>query len=73
MVLAERNVPSGTVALIFALVPLWMALWDRFAGHRRLPGRVAIGILLGFLGAALLYLAVTIPLARLLDRWEDGR
>jgi drug/metabolite transporter (DMT)-like permease len=54
VVLAERNVPSGTVALIFALVPLWIALWDRFVGLRRLPGRVAIGILLGFVGAALL-------------------
>ena len=54
VVLAERNVPSGTVALIFALVPLWIAIWDRFVGHRRLPGRVAIGILLGFVGAALL-------------------
>jgi drug/metabolite transporter (DMT)-like permease len=54
VVLAERTVPSGTVALIFALVPLWIALWDRFAGHRQLPGRVAIGILLGFTGAALL-------------------
>jgi drug/metabolite transporter (DMT)-like permease len=54
VVLAERNVPSGTVALIFALVPLWIALWDRLVGHRRLPGRVAIGILLGFTGAALL-------------------
>jgi drug/metabolite transporter (DMT)-like permease len=54
VVLAERNVPSGTVALIFALVPLWIALWDRFVGRCRLPGRVAIGILLGFMGAALL-------------------
>jgi drug/metabolite transporter (DMT)-like permease len=54
VVLAERTVPSGTVALIFALVPLWIALWDRLIGHRRLPGRVAIGILLGFTGAALL-------------------
>ena len=54
VVLAERTVPSGTVALIFALVPLWIALWDRFGGHRRLPGRVAVGILLGFVGAALL-------------------
>jgi drug/metabolite transporter (DMT)-like permease len=54
VVLAERNVPSGTVALIFALVPLWLALWDRFAGHHRLPVRVAVGILLGFTGAALL-------------------
>ncbi len=54
VVLAERTVPSGTVALIFALVPLWIALWDRLVGRRRLPGRVAIGILLGFTGAALL-------------------
>lgn len=54
VVLAERTVPSGTVALIFALVPLWIVLWDRLVGHRRLPGRVAIGILLGFTGAALL-------------------
>ena len=54
VVLAERTVPSGTVALIFALVPLWIALWDRFVGRRRLPGRVAIGILLGFTGAILL-------------------
>ncbi len=54
VVLAERTVPSGTVALIFALVPLWIALWDRLVGHRRLPGRVAIGILLGFTGAAML-------------------
>ena len=54
VVLAERTVPSGTVALIFALVPLLIALWDRFVGRRRLPGRVVIGILLGFTGAALL-------------------
>ena len=54
VVLAERTVPSGTVALIFALVPLWIALWDRFVGHRQLPGRVVVGLLLGFAGAALL-------------------
>jgi drug/metabolite transporter (DMT)-like permease len=54
VVLAERTVPSGTVALIFALVPLWLALWDRLVGRRRLPGRVAVGLLLGFTGAALL-------------------
>jgi drug/metabolite transporter (DMT)-like permease len=54
VVLAERTVPSGTVALIFALVPLWIALWDRFAGRHRPPSRVAVGILLGFVGAAVL-------------------
>ena len=52
--LAERTIPSGTVALIFALVPLWIALWDRFVGHHRLPARVAVGLVLGFAGAALL-------------------
>jgi drug/metabolite transporter (DMT)-like permease len=54
VVLAERTVPSGTVALIFALVPLWIALWDRLVGRRQLPGRVAVGLILGFTGAALL-------------------
>jgi drug/metabolite transporter (DMT)-like permease len=54
VVLAERTVPSGTVALIFALVPLWIALWDRFVGHQHLPIRVAVGLVLGFTGAALL-------------------
>jgi drug/metabolite transporter (DMT)-like permease len=54
VVLAERTVPSGTVALIFALVPLWIALWDRSVGHRRLPLRVAVGLVLGFAGAVLL-------------------
>ena len=54
VVLAERTIPSGTVALIFALVPLWIALYDRIVGRRRLPLRVAIGLVLGFVGAALL-------------------
>ena len=54
VVLAERTVPSGTVALIFALVPLWLALWDRFVGGQPLRARVAVGLLLGFAGAALL-------------------
>jgi drug/metabolite transporter (DMT)-like permease len=54
VVLAELTVPSGTVALIFALVPLWLALWDRFAVGRRLPLRVVLGLVLGFAGAALL-------------------
>jgi drug/metabolite transporter (DMT)-like permease len=54
VVLAERTVPSGTVALIFAVVPLWIALWDRFAARRPLELRVAVGLLFGFAGAALL-------------------
>jgi drug/metabolite transporter (DMT)-like permease len=69
VVLAERTVPSGTVALIFALVPLWIALWDRFVGRQPLRARVAVGLFLGFAGAALLVDAARvggIPLSGLL-------
>jgi drug/metabolite transporter (DMT)-like permease len=54
VVLAELTVPSGTVALILALIPLWLALGDRFARHRHLPRRVVAGLALGFAGATVL-------------------
>jgi drug/metabolite transporter (DMT)-like permease len=54
VVWAERTTPSGLVALIIALVPLWMALIDAVVLGRRPRPRVAIGLLLGFAGAALL-------------------
>jgi drug/metabolite transporter (DMT)-like permease len=53
VVWAERTVPSSIVALIIALIPLWMALIDAVLGRR--PGRrVAFGLLIGFAGAAML-------------------
>ena len=54
VVWAERTVPSGVVALIIALVPLWMALFDRIALHRPLGVRTVVGLALGFGGTALL-------------------
>lgn len=52
--LAEREVDTGIVALIIALVPIWMALIDAvLLGHRPRPLVVA-GLLGGFAGAALL-------------------
>ncbi len=51
---AERTTPSGLVALIIALVPLWMALLDAVLLGRRPRAPVAAGLLLGFGGAALL-------------------
>lgn len=54
VVWAERTVPSGVVALIIALVPLWMALFDRAALRQRLGSRTVIGLVLGFGGTALL-------------------
>ena len=54
VVWAERTVPSGVVALIIALVPLWMALFDRITLRRPLGGRTVVGLVLGFAGTALL-------------------
>lgn len=54
VVWSERTTPSGIVALIIALVPLWMASIDLIVlGHRPRP-QVAAGLLLGFAGAAVL-------------------
>jgi drug/metabolite transporter (DMT)-like permease len=52
---AEQTVPSGTAALLVAMVPIWMVLidWLRPGGSR--PGRmVFLGLALGFLGVVLL-------------------
>lgn len=51
---AELRVPSGLAALIIAIVPLWMVLFDWMLGGPR-PGRYAIvGIVLGLVGVGLL-------------------
>ena len=53
VVWAEQTVPSGLSALIVAIVPLWMVLFDR--GRSEKPSRaVWLGLLLGFLGVGLL-------------------
>lgn len=51
---AERTIPSGLAALVIATVPLWMAVFDRVAYHHRQPGAVVVGLVLGFVGAAVL-------------------
>ncbi len=57
VVWVEQTIPSGLVALIVAMVSVWTALleWLRPGGARP-PGMVLAGILLGFLGVALLVL-----------------
>ncbi len=57
VVWVEQTVPSGLVALIVAMVSVWTALLEWFRpGGARPPGMVLAGILLGFLGVALLVL-----------------
>ena len=52
---AEQVIPSGVTALLVALTPVWMVLldWLRPGGNRPRPF-VVMGLLVGFLGVALL-------------------
>ena len=55
VVWSELRVPSGVVALVVAVVPLWMVLIDwRFGSRRRPTGLVIGGVLLGLLGLFML-------------------
>jgi drug/metabolite transporter (DMT)-like permease len=54
VVWSERTTPSGIVALIIALVPLWMATIDAVLLGRRPRPQVVVGLLVGFAGAAML-------------------
>jgi len=50
----ERTIPSGLAALVIATVPLWIAVIDRIVFHHRQPPLVIGGLVLGFVGAAIL-------------------
>ena len=51
--IAEAHVPSGIVALIIAAMPLWIAIF-RFISGERPSSRTWIGLVIGFVGVALL-------------------
>jgi drug/metabolite transporter (DMT)-like permease len=55
VVWAEQWVPSGMAALLVATAPFWMAILELFRGEgERLDLRMALGMLVGFAGVALL-------------------
>lgn len=54
IVWAEQYVPSGVVALLVALVPLWMLLLGWLRGGGRPSVREALGVATGLAGVALL-------------------
>ena len=55
VVWAEQRVPSGIVALIVAVVPIWMVLLDWWRpGGRRPTALVAAGLATGFVGLVVL-------------------
>jgi len=50
----ETRLESGLAALIVAIVPLWVALMDRWFFGRRLSAAAIAGLVIGFAGVALL-------------------
>jgi drug/metabolite transporter (DMT)-like permease len=55
VVWAEQWVPSGDAALLVATAPFWLVLMERMrAEGERIDARRAVGMLLGFVGVALL-------------------
>ena len=52
---AQQTVPAGIAALVVGTIPIWMALFDRIAFGKRLPGAAYAGIAVGFVGLAFLF------------------
>jgi drug/metabolite transporter (DMT)-like permease len=67
---AEQTVPSGITALLVATVSLWLVIvdWLRPAGVRPAP-RVAMGLLMGFAGLALLVGPAHLGGSERIDPW----
>ena len=50
----EQSIPSGIAALLVALMPVWVAVLGRVAFGERLPRLAVVGIVIGFVGVAIL-------------------
>jgi drug/metabolite transporter (DMT)-like permease len=50
----EQTIPSGIAALLVAMMPVWVAIFGRLLLGERLPPMAIAGIVLGFVGIAIL-------------------
>jgi drug/metabolite transporter (DMT)-like permease len=50
----EQTIPSGVAALLIAMMPVWVAIFGRAFLGERLPRIAAVGIVVGFVGVAIL-------------------
>lgn len=50
----EQTVPSGIAALLIAMMPVWIAILGRIFLGERLPRLAGVGIVVGFIGVAIL-------------------
>lgn len=56
VIIGVQFVPSGIVALLVSIMPVWMVLFDQFSPSREVPGiPVIIGLLLGIVGLIILF------------------
>ncbi len=58
VVLAELSIPSGIAAVIVAVEPIWLALFDAVLTRRRPSGLVIGGLVAGIVGVAVLLVPV---------------
>jgi drug/metabolite transporter (DMT)-like permease len=50
----EQTIPSGITALLIATMPVWITIFGRILLGQRLPRLALVGILIGFVGVAVL-------------------
>jgi drug/metabolite transporter (DMT)-like permease len=50
----EQTIPSGITALLVAMMPVWVAIFGRGLLGQRLPWLAGVGIVVGFVGVAIL-------------------
>ena len=50
----EQTIPSGITALLVAMMPVWVAIFGRALLGERLPWLAGVGIVVGFVGVAIL-------------------
>ena len=50
----QQRIPSGLAAVLVAMMPVWVAAFGRIVFGERLPRLAALGIVLGFVGVAIL-------------------
>lgn len=50
----EQTVPSGITALMIGMMPVWVAVFGRLLFAERLPPIAVVGVVVGFVGVAIL-------------------
>jgi drug/metabolite transporter (DMT)-like permease len=63
----EQTIPSGIAALLIAMMPAWVAVLGRVFLGERLPRLAGIGIVVGFIGVAILAAPTVLGAAEALD------